>query len=508
MNAHPMVRRAASVIVGGLAMNVAAIAVVVALAAPATAHTVSGPRPTNYRTTLQSVAPRVSGVHVRIVDLGNKLEVTNRSPKDLFVLGYDGEPYLRIGPRGVYENLRSPATYLNRTRAGTTPVPDVARHTRASTAPRWHRVSSGTTVTWHDHRIHWMGTSPPAVVQREPGAFHRLKARWTVPLRYEGRPMLISGRLDWVPGPSGRPWLPVITGLGAVGFAAAYRKRTGLAIAVVVAMVGIDLAHTITAEAMRSGTELGKTVQFFGDNFVSVVVWVAAGLTIRGLRRGAVVARYGLVLVGGMVALVTGLSDLSTLWKSQLATAGPFPLARAEVAAGLGLGLGVATGALAALRTSASARRTRDTRDPRWVERLVADLDDEAVSVVCSRMSAEEVIPIALAGLASRAVAVQAELGSGALVFVVLAEDQIGAHIWSLTAEPRGLRVRRGTPAPIRAELRTTFPSFMQLLGGTRTLSVLAAAGRVEVTGDAALVDAVEPYFPADAAGARPVATV
>ncbi|MDQ1477210.1 MAG: hypothetical protein QOE62_2439 [Actinomycetota bacterium] len=352
-----MLRRAGSVVVGILAVNVAAIAVVVAGSSPAMAHTVSGPRPTNYRTTVQSVTPRVAGVHVRVVDLGNKLELTNGSASDLFVLGYDGEPYLRIGPSGVYENLRSPATYLNRTRAGTTPVPDIARHARASTAPRWHRMSSGHTASWHDHRVHWMGSSPPAVVQREPGAFHRLKARWTVPLRYESRPMVISGRLDWVPGPSGWPWLPVILGLGAIGFAAAYRQRRGLAIAVVVAMVGIDLAHTITAEATRSGTELGKTLQFFGDNFVSVAVWIAAALTIRGLRRGAVVARYGLILVGGMVALVSGLSDLSTLWKSQLATAGPHLLARAEVAAGLGLGLGVVAGAVAALRQSAPSGR-------------------------------------------------------------------------------------------------------------------------------------------------------
>jgi hypothetical protein len=273
-------------------------------------------------------------------------------------------------------------------------------------------------------------------------------------------------------------------------------------------MVGIDLAHTITAEATRSGTEWGKALQFFGDNFVSVVVWIVAALTIRGLRRGEVVAKYGLVLVGGMVALVTGVSDLSTLWKSQLASAGPYVLARAEVAAGLGLGMGVAAGALAAMRNSTPARRTRDARDPRWVERLVADLDDAAVAVVCSRMSAEEVIPIALAGLASRAEAVQVEFGRGALVFVVLAEDQIGSHVWSISAAPHGLRVQRGTPAPIRAELRMTFPGFMQLLGGTRTLAALTAARGLEVLGDPALVAAVEPYFLADAADARPVATV
>jgi hypothetical protein len=353
-----------------------------------------------------------------------------------------------------------------------------------------------------------MGTSPPAAVQREPGAFHRLKARWTVPLRYEGRPVVIAGRLDWVPGPSGWPWLPVIVGLSAIGFVAAHRKRSGAAIAAVVAMVGIDLAHTITAEVTRSGTTLAKTLQFFGDNFVSVVVWVAAALTIRALRRGDVVARYGLVLVGGMVALVSGLSDLSSLWKSQLATAGPYLLARAEVAAALGLGLGVVAGALAALRRSAPSGRVRDARDPRWVERLVEGLDDEAISVVCNRLAADEMIPIALAGVASRAGALRSEFGSEALVFVVLAEDQIGSHVWSITAGTRGLRVQRGSPAPMRAELAMTFPAFMQLLGGVRALDALVAAGRVDVSGDSALVRAIAPFLHPDTADAQPVATV
>jgi hypothetical protein len=503
-----MLRRAGAVVVGILVVNVAAIAVVVATAAPASAHTAAGPRPTNYRTTLRSVTPRIAKVHVRVVDLGNKLELTNRKAIDVVVLGYDGEPYLRVGPNGVYENLRSPATYLNRTRTGTTPVPAIARKSRASSPPRWHRVSSGHTAIWHDHRIHWMGAAPPAAVQRDPASFHRITARWVVPMRVDGRPVAITGRLDWVPGPSGWPWLPVILGSIAVGFAAASRKRTGAAIAVVVVLVGIDLAHTITAEVMRPGTDAVKTLQFFGDNFVSVVVWVAAALTIRALRRGDVVAKYGLILIGAMVALSPGLSDLSALWKSQLPTVGPYLLARAEVAVGLGLGLGVVAGALLALRRAVPKGEARDIEDPRWVERLVAGLDDDGVAVVSSRLAADEVIPLALAGVAARATPVTAAFGSEALVFVVLAEDQIGSHVWSITVGVRGLRVQRGTPAPVRAELRTTFPAFLQLLAGTRPLAALTTAGGAQVRGDAGLVDAVEPYLHPDTADARPVATV
>jgi hypothetical protein len=493
---------------GVLTVFLAAIAFVVVTPAAASAHTISGPRPTNFRTTLTAVTPRVPGLTVRVVDLGNKLELTNRTATDVVVLGYDGEPYLRIGPRGIYENLRSGATYLNRTRNATGTVPKIALGTDASTPPRWHRISGGRTARWHDHRIHWMPTSLPGAVRRAPGSFHTVKSRWTVVLHAGARPVIVTGRLDWVPGPSGLPWIPLVIALGAAGFAAGYRRRAGAAIAAIVALVGIDAAHAITAELARPGSPGARIVQFLGDNFVSVIVWIAAIATIRGLRRGRVDARYGVVLVGAMVALVSGVSDLAYLWKSQLPSIGPDVWARAEVAAEIGLGFGLAGGALLALRRSVPHLAARDAHDPRWIERLVGDLDDDALAVGCSRLVADEVIPLALADLAVRAAPLAAMFGSDALAFVVLAEDQIGTHVWSITAGLHGLRVQRGTPAPARAEIRTTFPVFLQLLSGARAVESARAAGRLDLDGDADLVAAVAPFLGPDAAATAPVATV
>jgi hypothetical protein len=492
----------------------AAISVVAATPAPASAHTISGPRPTNFLTNLGAVTPRVPGVTVHVVDLGNKLELTNRTSTDVVVLGYFGEPYLRIGPRGVFENLRSPATYLDKTRLGTTPVPAIALHTGPTTPPEWRRVSGGHTAIWHDHRIHWMGTSPPLAVRRDPGAFHTVNPRWTVALVYGARPVAITGSLDWVPGPSGWPWLAPALALFALGCVVALRRRAALAIAAVVVVVGVDLAHTITAEVARPGSQLAKTVQFFGDNFVSVIVWVAAAITIWGLRRARVEARYGLLLVGAMVALVSGVSDLSYLWKSQLPTIGPHVLARAEVVTELGLGFGLAVGALMLLWRATPRGTTHTDHDPRWVERMVGDLDDTAVDALCGRLVADEVIPLALADVAARAVPAIEAFGDGGLAFVVLAADQIGSHAWSLTAGVRDLRVQRGTPAPVRAEVRTTFPALLQLLAGARTLEESIAAGRLDVNGDPALIAAIEPFLHPDAPDApdtvavRPVASV
>jgi hypothetical protein len=122
-----------------------------ATAAPAAAHGVGGVRPTNYETRVLSVRPAVAGITVRAADLGDRLEVENRTDHDIVVLGYEDEPYLRVGPDGVSENRRSPSTYVNRTRRGNSPVPDSAD---SDARPEWRRVSDEPVARWHDHRAH------------------------------------------------------------------------------------------------------------------------------------------------------------------------------------------------------------------------------------------------------------------------------------------------------------------------------------------------------------------
>ena len=84
------------------------------------------------------------GISARVVDLGSKIELTNRTSTEIIVLGYEGEPYLRIGPDGVFENLHSQATYINRTRLGGTVPVDV--DTSPTAAPEWKKISSGHTA--------------------------------------------------------------------------------------------------------------------------------------------------------------------------------------------------------------------------------------------------------------------------------------------------------------------------------------------------------------------------
>jgi hypothetical protein len=97
----------------------AVVVLVIAGAARADAHTITGVSPTNYRSEIVGVNPRLPGVSVHLLDLGNRVELVNRGATDVIVLGYQGEPYLRVGPAGVFENRRSPSVALNKASATT-----------------------------------------------------------------------------------------------------------------------------------------------------------------------------------------------------------------------------------------------------------------------------------------------------------------------------------------------------------------------------------------------------
>ena len=351
--------------------------------APASAHTASGPRPTNYLTTLGSISPRIPGVTVRVVELGNKLELTNRTRTDVVVLGYDGEPYLRVGPRGLYENLRSPATYLNRTRAGTTPFPrsrraPARRRRRAGIASRVRTPRSGTTTAFTG----WERRRPPSCSD-DPGAFHTIDPAvdGRVPLRRAdrggARPARLGSRAERVAvGVARRSRCSRSVRRGRARAAARPRSPRS-------SCSSVSTWRTRSARKSRgAGTQLAKTVQFFGDNFVSVIVWVAAAITIWGLLApaGRSALRRAARRRDGR-ARERRHATSRTSGSRSCPTVGPHVLARAEVVDRARARLRAGGGrARSRLRRSTPRCRARAAHDPRWLERLVAGLDDDEVA--------------------------------------------------------------------------------------------------------------------------------
>ena len=310
-----------------LGLIVAAAAIVLAGASPAAAHA-GGPEPDNWVAVVDSVTPAMPGVTFRLVDRGEEVELANAGSDVVTVLGYDGEPYLRIGPGGVEENARSAATYLNRTRDSHSPVPDSALDPAAP--PQWRQVSATPSWRWHDHRTHWMAEElPPSVVDRPDGTDTVEVSRYRLDFRQGDTPATVSGRLLWVAPPPVWPWVAGGVLLLAAGVAAGgLRRWRAPAAALLGVLLAVDVAHAVTEGSVTGALP-------------SAVGWALGGLTLLGLRRGAGWAPYTLAMTGALLAVVDGLGDAAVLLHSQLPGAGPAWLARAATTVAFGLGLGL-----------------------------------------------------------------------------------------------------------------------------------------------------------------------
>lgn len=320
-----------------------ALGALVVPAGPASAHTVSGMGASNWMTTLTGIDPSRPGLTARVIEGGSRIELTSTGA-EVTVLGYDGEPYLRIGPAGVYENLRSPATYLNCSRTGC-PVPDRA-DSRAQ--PQWDRVSNGPAARWHDHRIHWMGNRLPPNVARAPGRAH-VQAEWRIELQQASAPVVLTGRLSWIPGPSPLPWLLMAVALVGVGLLFGVARRWRALAGAVGLVTANDLYHATATAWSWSGDAVFRITQLIEANSFSIAGWVLGLVAVWWLRRRRVDGLYAAALAGASAVLFTGLFDVSVLGRSHAPFNGPLALDRATVTVSLGLGLGVVLGALAGI---------------------------------------------------------------------------------------------------------------------------------------------------------------
>jgi hypothetical protein len=317
---------------------VAAAALLVAVgAAPAAAHAVGGAQASNYQTRIVSVEPTVPGLTVEVADAGARLRVRNHTGREVMVLGYAGEPYLRVGPAGVFENRRSPATYLNRARINPAPPPPDAS---ADAPPVWRRIGDGDTVTWHDHRAHWMGASDPPQVKAAPNRTQVVVPGWQAELRVGNQPVRVSGDLRWIPGPSPWPWLAIAVAWLALALVASRQRRWPQLLAALTGLlIAVDILHTVGIWTGTSSSAATKAYASLG----SWAGWILGGLAIYRLlgphpRRASIYLLLGAVLM----ASTGGVGDLGSLYRSQLAVALPDSLTRALVATTLGLGVGLA----------------------------------------------------------------------------------------------------------------------------------------------------------------------
>ncbi len=336
-------------------------------ALPASAHTISGVGATNFQTVIVAEKPAVAGLTLKVIEDGNLLELDNTTGQDLVILGYQNEPYLRVGPEGVEENIRSTSTYINATRAGNTIPPASADDTAA---PVWKKTSSKPIAQWHDHSSHYMLTTLPPAVRANPHQ-RQLVSTWTVVARYgsTARTVTWDGQLLWIPGPSAAPWwvFSVVVGLIAAVLALLRPWRLLLAAAGALLLAG-DVTHSVGIALDRAtGVFSGFVRGNIGDGLAWLGIAVGIALTLRRKVGGMFVLGAAALVVG----VVGGAGDAATLSHSTAPFVWSLTLARLLVAGTLGIGVGLTLGCVLGVRRhdretdlSASAiPRVRDDDD-------------------------------------------------------------------------------------------------------------------------------------------------
>jgi hypothetical protein len=273
----------------------------------------------------------------------------------LLVLGYASEPYLRIGPDGVFENTRSPATYLNRSTTISSASPKQAD---PKATPVWRLISTGTTARWHDHRAHFMGTDDPPEVARDPGHRHLID-HWNVPMRLGTESIVARGEVVYVPPPSPWPWAFGAVLLAALVFVLARSRAWRTVFVVVLAMLTVtEIVHVIglwDASTASFGTKLAQSAYSLAG--------IGLGLLALGwMWRKGVDAAVPLVLVATIFLFVAGgLADVTTLGNSQIPSTFSATVARLLVTLTLGLGAGLAIAAAFRLRPAPTSAPSRVT---------------------------------------------------------------------------------------------------------------------------------------------------
>ncbi len=328
-------------------VSAAGLAVLLGSTAAADAHT-------RTEETTNIVSEVVEGPELPDVELtvhtgGLAVELVNDGGQPVIVEGYDGEPYLRIGPDGVQRNRHSAATYLNSERFGDVALPPAVD---PDAPPDWVHVDDEPRWVWHDHRTHWMAPQPPRFVDAGGLARALMDMRlvgvigsagddvgpftdWTLPLHHDGRLVEVRGRLAWEDPPSAMPWLAIAAVLVLpAAFGLRRLDRQGLirpAAWTVGAVAMINTIHLVDDLAAWPSEPLDELT---GLLHTSIFLIGGIGGAIWALRvsSGRVLA---LGIASASVLYHQGIVHLPMLFASGFPTVWPDGLVRLTVALGL-----------------------------------------------------------------------------------------------------------------------------------------------------------------------------
>ncbi len=322
--------------------TVLAIMFTLIIPVPASAHIAgSGGSPSNYRATVTAIRPALPTVGVTVGIGGQWVRVTSQGAAEIVIVGYRGEPFLRLSDNRVQVNE------LSNTAADTGQIPAAPVSAGPSTDPSWVQLRDGDSATWTDDRID-PETQGDAESQPEQAS-----GSWELPLVVDGRQVTVLGTWDRVPPPLLWPWLAALGLLTAAVASIGWRRNWHRPMAAVVAGgIGAFVLHLLgTGFAPQQG---GPVFGWIGVGAVGAFSMLIGTVAVVSTVRRSESAPDRVITVGFMVLLLAA-TDISVLWNSQLAFAGPAVLDRGLTALtyATALGLIVAGGRLVRERSRA-----------------------------------------------------------------------------------------------------------------------------------------------------------
>jgi len=148
----------------------------------------------SYTMVQQSAANPAEGVKIQVLPSATvpAVFVENLRPDPVVILGRDGEPFARIGPKITEVNLRSP-TWAEMQALGHDPPAEAD----SAAPPQWHQVADTPRWSWPELRAAAPKADPPAAVVKAGKAV--TVRNWSIPYLIADRRASVAGVTRWVP---------------------------------------------------------------------------------------------------------------------------------------------------------------------------------------------------------------------------------------------------------------------------------------------------------------------
>ncbi|HEY6421874.1 MAG TPA: hypothetical protein VIY28_01235 [Pseudonocardiaceae bacterium] len=289
---------------------------------PAAAHIIgTGGSPTDYRTVVTAIRPATPTVAVTVGLGGQWVRVTNQGAATIDIVGYRGEPFLRLSRNEVQVNeLSSTAAQTGQTRGAPASESPAAQ-------PKWMQLREADSATWTDARL-----DAPA----EPVAASR---SWQLPLIVDREQVTVIGTRDLIPPPSPWAWVGALLLLTAAVAAIGWMPNWHRPMAAVVA-AGI-LAFVLHVLGTGFGPQQGGQVfAWIGVGAVSAFSLLIGGVTIISTLRRSEAAAVRVITTGTLVLLLAA-TDITVLWYSVAPFPGPAVLDRVLIVVTYATALGL-----------------------------------------------------------------------------------------------------------------------------------------------------------------------